>query len=354
MKGRSVWCLILLWACFSSTNAAGVDTARGLKIGSANGGKKGGKKTRGEKGASGKKGASEKKGANPTQQQDVDEALGLVRVESMFDFETTYNNLLNALNGNPNIAVVAEINHSASAANVGLVLAPNRLVVFGNPALGTPIMEDNLLAGLDLPQKMLVWEGENGEVFVGFNPPEYLVARYDLGNIDTLDTIDGALNNFASAATGVDTSEIVDRLRADFRRVKRIIGYNALLSEFDFDTTHQNLITAIENAPPMIAFQVDHSANAQNSGAGELRPNTLVVFGSPLIGTPLMESNPTAGIDLPLKILVTQDDNGDVYVVANTVRFLQARHDLQGVLTTLETIDGVLMMLMKAATGKGN
>mmetsp|Transcript_1597 Transcript_1597/g.2489 ORF Transcript_1597/g.2489 Transcript_1597/m.2489 type:complete len:340 (-) Transcript_1597:39-1058(-) len=338
MKGRSIGCLILFWACVSSASAKDVKGARGLSMGRK---KKGGNKKNGNK-MNGKKGVA------------VDEALGLVRVESKFSFETTYTNLYFALDGNPKISVVAEIDHSAAAASVGLTLAPNRLIVFGNPALGTPVMEDNLLAGLDLPQKMLVWEGEEGKVFVGFNPPDYLVARHDLGDVATLDTIDGALKNFASVATGVAAGEIVARPRSGIHRVKRIVGYNTFPSEFDFDTTLQNLVTAIENGPPTIAFQVDHAANAQNSGAGELLSNTLVVFGNPLIGTPLMESNPTVGIDLPLKILVTQDTNGDVYVVANTVRFLRARHNLQGVRDTLDKIDNVLMTLIGAATGKAN
>lgn len=58
--------------------------------------------------------------------------------------------LRNTLEANPNISIVAEVDHQANAASVDLTLNPIRIIFFGNPKLGTPLMQKNQLAGLDL------------------------------------------------------------------------------------------------------------------------------------------------------------------------------------------------------------
>ena len=73
---------------------------------------------------------------------------------------------------------------------------------------------------------------------------------------------------------------------------------------------------------------VARDANAANAGL-TLNPTRLVVFGNPNIGTPLMQTSATAGIDLPLKILVWEDSNGDVFVSTNETRYLEHRHGLR-------------------------
>jgi len=84
---------------------------------------------------------------------------------------------------------------------VGLDLAPTRLVVFGNPNLGTPLMQSAQTLGIDLPQKMLVYENADGEVNVAYNDPAFLAARHGVeGNADVLTTITNALNNLSEVA----------------------------------------------------------------------------------------------------------------------------------------------------------
>ena len=73
-------------------------------------------------------------------------------------------------------------------------------MVFGNPNIGTPLMQADATAGIDLPLKILVWEDDNGDVFVSTNDSRYLERRHGLRRVD-LSTIDGALNNFLTAAT---------------------------------------------------------------------------------------------------------------------------------------------------------
>lgn len=77
-------------------------------------------------------------------------------------------------------------------------LPPARVVFFGNPDLGTPLMQSSPRAGLDLPQRMLVWE-DSGDVKVTYNDPEYIAARHGIDDRDEiLETIADALEALAT------------------------------------------------------------------------------------------------------------------------------------------------------------
>jgi len=73
--------------------------------------------------------------------------------------------------------------------------------------------------------------------------------------------------------------------------------------------------------------RIDHSGEAKAAGL-ELRPTQLLIFGNPKAGSPLMQAAPTMGIDLPLKVLVWQDDQGQVHVTWNSPDYLTQRHGL--------------------------
>jgi uncharacterized protein (DUF302 family) len=77
---------------------------------------------------------------------------------------------------------------------------------------------------------------------------------------------------------------------------------------------------------PIFAL-VDHSGEAAKVGM-EMHPTKLLIFGNPKGGTPLMLAAPTIAIDLPLKILIWEDDQGKIWVTYNTVEYLTERHQL--------------------------
>lgn len=270
---------------------------------------------------------------------EIPEIPGMVIVPSLYPLNETSDNLRAAFDAAPENEFAA-ISHSNFAASVGLTLEPNNLIIFGDPKLGIPIMQENQKAGLDLPQKLLVWE-KNNQVYVGYNSVNYLKFRYDgIENAPTLDQIAGVLLNFASVATGVPINEIHVGDSIDLDST----GIMTETSDADFETTYTRLFDAIDQSPADIAFEVFHSFNAT------LPPTRLIVFGNPVIGTPLMQVSPTAGIDLPLKMLVWEDDNGDVHVTANDVDYLASRHDIQGVDATLDQIKMIIKNFMTVAT----
>ncbi len=108
-------------------------------------------------------------------------------------------------------------------------------------------------------------------------------------------------------------------------RPPRILGLRTISSDFSVDETTERLQDEITARGLGIFAVVDHGANADSVGL-ELPPTKLILFGSPTVGTLLMQSNQTIGIDLPLKILVWEDDRGRVLIGYNTAGFLRTRH----------------------------
>jgi uncharacterized protein (DUF302 family) len=79
------------------------------------------------------------------------------------------------------LTVFARIDHGGNAVQVGMELRPTELLIFGNPRGGTPLMQDQQTAGIDLPVKALVWEDAAGTVWLTYNDAEWLARRHGLG-----------------------------------------------------------------------------------------------------------------------------------------------------------------------------
>jgi len=252
-----------------------------------------------------------------------------------------------SLDANAAISVVAEIDHQANAAANNLELRPTRVTLFGNPLLGTPLMQVNQLAGLDLPQKMLMWEDADGQSNIAYNSAGYLSGRHGLADAQaSLDTIDGALASLAGNAAGQDFTPVAGSVPGSGEGIIIVPSAN------DMDSTFSNLQQAIENAAPLtLVTPLDHSANAASVGM-MLLPTRLLVFGNPNLGTPLMQSGQSIAIDLPQKMLVFEDATGMVSVAYNDPAYLATRHgitDQQEVIDTVTTALGNLAAVATAA-----
>ena len=126
---------------------------------------------------------------------------GLISLKSSHDAKTTADRLENTLK-QKGMTVFIRINHAEGAQKVGQELRPTELVVFGNPKVGTPLMQCSQSTALDLPQKALVWEDEKGQVWLSYNDPNYLVERHGITECaEVIKKIEKALSNFAKAAT---------------------------------------------------------------------------------------------------------------------------------------------------------
>ena len=125
-----------------------------------------------------------------------DEAAGIVTKLSPHPVADTVSKLTGII-GAKGIRLFAVIDQSAEARRAGLSLRETTLVIFGNPAAGTPVMAAAPLAALDLPLKVLVWD-DNGQTKVSYYSAEALAARYHLdasltGNLAAVNALTDAL-----------------------------------------------------------------------------------------------------------------------------------------------------------------
>ncbi len=79
------------------------------------------------------------------------------------------------------LTVFGRVDHGGNATAVGMQLRPTELLIFGNPRGGTPLMQDQQTAGIDLPLKALVWEDADGAVWLTCNDAEWVAQRHGLG-----------------------------------------------------------------------------------------------------------------------------------------------------------------------------
>ncbi len=76
------------------------------------------------------------------------------------------------------VTLFATVDHSGEAAKAGMKMRPTKLLIFGNPKGGTPLMLAAPSSAIDLPLKILVWEDEHGKVWISYNSPTYLQKRH--------------------------------------------------------------------------------------------------------------------------------------------------------------------------------
>ncbi len=110
-------------------------------------------------------------------------AEGLITKQSDFGVVQTANRLEAALR-TKGVTVFARIDHSAGAAKIGQPMPPTQLLVFGSPAMGTPLMQSRRTIGIDLPLKALVWRTPDGRVMLAYNRPAYLAKRHGITDRD--------------------------------------------------------------------------------------------------------------------------------------------------------------------------
>ena len=112
-------------------------------------------------------------------QEIVMKEAGIVRIPSHHSVDETVDKLKNILRSKE-VTLFALIDHSGEAAKVGMKMPPTKLLIFGNPKGGTPLMLAAPSVALDLPLKILVSEDAQGKVWISYNSAEYLKERYGL------------------------------------------------------------------------------------------------------------------------------------------------------------------------------
>ncbi len=127
--------------------------------------------------------------------------MGLVTKKSAHSVTQTLDRLEGALK-DKGIIIFARIDHTAGAKKAGMPLRSTELLIFGNPKLGTPLMQSKQTIGIDLPLKVLAWEDENGQVWLTYNAPDFLANRHGITDrAQVLAKMTEALQKLTDAAT---------------------------------------------------------------------------------------------------------------------------------------------------------
>jgi uncharacterized protein (DUF302 family) len=108
-----------------------------------------------------------------------DNGKGLIDIPSSHSVDETVTKLEGILQAK-GITLFALVDHSGEAAKAGMKMRPTKLLIFGNPRAGTPVMLAAPSSAIDLPLKILVWEDDQGKVWITYNSPSYLQERHNL------------------------------------------------------------------------------------------------------------------------------------------------------------------------------
>ena len=107
----------------------------------------------------------------------IDKNSGIIDVPSNHSVEETVQKLKAMLQAK-GVTLFALVDHSGEAEKVGMTMRPTKLLIFGNPKAGTPLMLAAPSAALDLPLKILVWEDSQGKIWLSYNSSAYLQQRH--------------------------------------------------------------------------------------------------------------------------------------------------------------------------------
>ena len=126
---------------------------------------------------------------------------GIITLESNYSVKETANKFESIIE-KKGLTLFARIDHQQNAAGVNLELRPTELIIFGNPKVGTPLMQCSQQVAIDLPQKVLIWKDEKGTVRLSYNNPEYLKERHQIeGCNKVINKISNVLKALTKAAS---------------------------------------------------------------------------------------------------------------------------------------------------------
>ncbi|MFD2229862.1 DUF302 domain-containing protein [Alkalimarinus sediminis] len=219
---------------------------------------------------------------------------------------------------------VVEIDHSRLGQEVGSVMPPSRVLIFSNPAFESEVIQQNPLAAIDLPLRVLAYQSDtDGQAHVIYNQYDYLEARYGLEKGSTLEA------RFNKVMAEVLAGVPQERIAAFDPYEMSSDGIITLDSPFSFDMTVQRVQQAIDSQDDTVGFgRVDFRAQAKAIGV-DINPSTLILFGAPAPGASAMSDAPTLGLDaFCQKMLIWQDDNNNVHLSFNDLIALADRQNV--------------------------
>ncbi len=263
---------------------------------------------------------SDQKEAQQDQKNGFKSAPGGYHIKDADPADVSANKLLSIIEKNQKVSLVAHFEHHKMAQQKGLALETTHAIYFGNPQLGTPLLQKDQLIGLDLPQKIITFDSGNRSFLYRLSTT-YLSDRYDV-SFNDLSTMTKTLDGLSQNIAGNDQRQM------ESPSVDEHEGIIVKRSDLSFDDAVNAVQEQIRSAQQLdILAELDHQKNAASVDM-ELRPTHVIMFGNPQVGIPLMQENRSIAVELPLKILIFEDENGQVKLAHKDMQFLLDRYQV--------------------------
>lgn len=252
-----------------------------------------------------------------------------------------YNDIINRIAADDGPSVAFAVDHGENAQMAGLSLRPARVVYFGNPDVGTRMMQQNRLVGLDLPLRMMVYEDERERATVTYRNATFLTRTYDLDLPEQEDVV----NDLLAELAGREDADPFLNISYDY--ADDIITRESNLSFSDAVKAAQQRVGDLDLT---LVRSFDHAMNARGVDM-ELQPTTLLVFGNATAGTQLMDERIEVGYDLPLKMLIWQEGE-TTFVSYTNASTLAERYGLVNRTAAVGELNDALLQVQRAALGE--
>ena len=250
----------------------------------------------------------------------IDPAPGGYYIKSNVSAEASAQNLLGIINNKDNLGLVAHFQHHKMAEAKGFALDNTNVVYFGNPQIGTPLIQKDQLIALDLPQKILTFD-QGKDSYLYRLSTSYLADRYDVSFSE--------LSKMTFALDGL-CQKIADNQNRDMKSpdVREHQGIITLESNKTFEGAVKAIQNQIENDERIkIMAEVNHQKNAASVDM-QLRPTHIIMFGNSKTEIQLMQENRSIAVELPMKLLIYKKANGDVKIAYKDMQFLFNRYNI--------------------------
>lgn len=265
------------------------------------------------------------------------DTTGLAYAESEQDFVNTYNNLRSEVQRS-DYRIVKEIDFKEYAESHKRRSRQTKMILFSNFELETPLIEENPEIGLEFPTGLLTYEDRDKYVLVAYNNIEYLSRMYALNNMGAVQNMEASLSELVSTATENMT----------LKNGTALAGKNTLTlsSSNTFNETFYRLRNAIVDNPEMnLVAEVDHQANARTIGS-DIRQNKVLLFTTGIMEADLIDRYQLSSIDLPIRILVWEDEENKTQISYQDLETIIYRHDVNSKDVNIDEVRRMLRTLV--------
>lgn len=262
---------------------------------------------------------------------------GLAYADSDFEFKDTYS-ALRAKIQQSDYQIYEEIDFKQYAESYRRRSREAKMILFSNPTLETLLIQDTPEIGIEFPSRMLTFEDRDRYVLVAYNNIEYLSRMYNLSNIGAIQNMESSMSQITSKVSGNMT----------LKNETAFAGINTITvsSNLSFNQVFNYLRNAIADNPEMnLLADVDHQLNALSVGMN-IRANRVLLFTTGELEANMVDRHQLSAIDLPLRILVWEDENNRVKVSYTNLNTIKDRHQMDSNIGRLEEVKSMLSELV--------